>query len=134
MVNRIGLVGLLCVSTLACRSTEMRVTFPGFPQAVQGVGPDDCKLSSRSPREHLLRVSLSARRDGREVLVEGEVPVSITNLEHSPVIGRAKLKADGQAVELVLDGPAKTGEHLALRGEYTLGGERHEFEQRCHVD
>jgi hypothetical protein len=112
----------------------MRVTFPGFPEAVQGLGPDDCKLSSRSPRKHLLRVSLSAVRDGQGVPVDGEVPVSITNVERALVIGRTKLVADGQAVEVVLEGPANTGEHLLFQGEYTVGGERHQFEQKCHVD
>ena len=119
---------------MACGATEMRVSFPGFPDAVQGLAPDDCKLNSRSPRKHVLRVGLSAARDGQRLDVDGPVKVTISNYERGLVIGKVDLKADGEPVEVTLDGPANPGEHLMLQGNYVVGGKLYEFDQKCHVD
>jgi hypothetical protein len=82
----------------------------------------------------VLRVGLTVVRDGRPLDADSEVKVTISNFERALIIGRANLKADGKAVEVTLNGPASTGEHLLLRGNYAVGGERHSFEQKCHVD
>lgn len=125
---------LLGAVALGCSSTDMRVTFPGFPHSVQGLAADDCKLTSRSPRIHLLRVGLSVVQGGRTVDADSKVAVTISNVERALVIGKANLAADGQVVEVTLKGPANTGEHLLVRGNYAVAGERYEFRQQCHVD
>lgn len=112
----------------------MKVSFPGFPDSVQGLAADDCKLNSRSPRKHVLRVALSAIRDGQPADVQSPVKVTVKNYERGLVIGKVDLRADGEPAEVTLEGPADPGEHLVLQGSYVVGGQLFQFDQKCHVD
>ena len=113
----------------------MQVTFQPLPAAVDSAKPGSCHILSRSPIEHLMRVTLQAMHDGQPVPTDEEL-VKITVLDVSGVetLGVTDVKPDGMPHEFELHGKVEAGDELEVKGSFNVGGEREEFSQKCLVD
>ena len=120
---------------LACGGPELRVTFLTVPQAVQTSRPESCRIVSRSPISHIMRVSLTPEEDGRAARIDNAVlQVKVKNQTRGIELATVDMKPDGQPHEVTLAGQADPGELLELSGTFSANGELRAFSGTCSVD
>ena len=126
---------MLSSVTGGCGSPSMQVRFHALPRAVESPDPNSCRLVSRSPISHIIRLGLSAERGGKRVRADNEeVRVTVLNQTRGLALATADLRCDGEPRELMLEGPAKPGEVLEVTGSFSVSGEQAKFSQTCHID
>lgn len=113
----------------------MQVQFLTVPQAVESVNPESCRLLSRSPVAHIIRVSLTPEDDGRQARIDNAViKLTISNEARGMVLSSVDIKPDGSPQEVTLQGPADQGDRLKLKGAFSVNGDLREFSSTCLVD
>ena len=125
----------LALAAVGCGGPQVRVAFLTLPQSAESKLPNACRIVSRSPISHIMRVSLTPEEDGRAARIDNAVvQVKVINETRNIELATVDIKPDGSPHEITLSGQADPGEVLSLSGSFSAEGDIGKFSQTCAVD
>jgi hypothetical protein len=114
---------------------QVQMSFEGFPEVVKSLSPDACKLLSRSPRVHIMRLALTPMLSGKRSSVDdNKLEVVVENSTRRSRLATQSVVLSGKPVEVELEGEAQTGDELEVALHYQKDRQSHSDQGRCTVD